>query len=511
MRATVPSWGLFIGIHTHVLPNGNVLSWQGHNDDPMTPGMVMGTGAYLWNSTRPMPTTHDFFIDWTNAFCTGHSFLADGKLLVTGGHYGNMVSPAPKNNPYIQGLRDASTYNYTVTAPATTAAPAPGWQPEQRMARNRWYPTNTTLSNVDVLTTAGETEPNDVLPDTARYPELWQNGIWKRLTGAPKILPTYPWMFQAPNGKVFYAGPGNEMSYVNPYYVNPATGKRGTWTPVDVPNRAYPFRGQGTAAMFWPGRILVVGGSDGTTVTNTAEVIDLTAGTNGSVTGADGFAYARPTVTLAGTLRHARHHINATLLPNGTPGAVFTPLLVALQAAIDGFDENLTDRNQSTAGGTDAYHLARTAWLAFVDDTMKDHITPKLRKLPGYADFKKFGKSKLSALKQPKLLTESRALVALYRAQQAALYPTLEAEAQQKYEALAAADETRDTQDATITEAILDLADDRAAIAHAQRRLKAQLELTFDKAEKVYSFFDFSAAKVNKSGKVKVVVVPRPA
>lgn len=57
----------------------------------------------------------------------------------------------------------------------------------------------------------------------------------------------------------------------------------------------------------------------------------------------------------------------------------------------------------------------------------------------------------------------------------------------------------------------LDLADDRAAIAHAQRRLKAQLELTFDKAEKVYSFFDFSAAKVNKSGKVKVVVVPKPA
>ena len=52
-------------------------------------------------------------------------------------------------------------------------------------------------------------------------------------------------------------------------------------------------------------------------------------------------------------------------------GAAFTPLLAALQAAIAGFDENLTDRAQSTAGGTDAYHLARTAWLEFVDDTMK--------------------------------------------------------------------------------------------------------------------------------------------
>lgn len=32
--ATVANWGTFIGIHTSVLPNGNVLSWQGHNDTP---------------------------------------------------------------------------------------------------------------------------------------------------------------------------------------------------------------------------------------------------------------------------------------------------------------------------------------------------------------------------------------------------------------------------------------------------------------------------------------------
>ena len=189
-------------------------------------------------------------------------------------------------------------------------------------------------------------------------------------------------------------------------------------------------------------------------------------------------------------------------------GALFTPLLAELQAAITGFDENLTDRNQSTAGGTGAYHAARTAWLTFVDDTMKDHITPKLRKLPVYADFKKFGKSKLSALRQPELLTASKSLVVLYRAQQAALYPALGAEATKLYEALAAADETRDTQDATITDAILDLADDRAAIAHAQRRLKAQLELTFEKAEKVYSFFDFSAAKLPKAKKKAVATTP---
>ena len=52
------------------------------------------------------------------------------------------------------------------------------------------------------------------------------------------------------------------------------------------------------------------------------------------------------------------------------------------------------------------------------------------------------------------------------------------------------------------------LAADRAAIARAQRRHKAQLEIKFDEAEKVCSFFDFAKAKVNKLGKVKVVVSP---
>ena len=183
--------------------------------------------------------------------------------------------------------------------------------------------------------------------------------------------------------------------------------------------------------------------------------------------------------------------------------AVFTPLLAALDAAINGFDENLTERGQSTAGNTDAYHLARTGWLEFVDDTMKDYVTPKLRKLPVYADFKKFGKSRLAALDQADLLTESATLVALYTAQQGLLYPALGADAQKKLQEVADVDETRDKAAAHIDTAILALAGDRAAIARAQHRLKAQLELAFEDAEKVYSFFDFSQARVNKSGKDK--------
>jgi len=190
-------------------------------------------------------------------------------------------------------------------------------------------------------------------------------------------------------------------------------------------------------------------------------------------------------------------------------GAAFTPLLAELETAITGFDENLAERNQSTAGGTEAFHAARTRWLEFVDDTMKDHVTPKLRKLPVYADFRKFSKSKLAELNQPRLLTDSKLLLALYVAQQAALYPTLGAAARQLYDALDTADESRDTQAGDISEAQLALADDRAAIARAQRRLKAQLELKFEDAAKVYSFFDFAKARGNKSASKAAPAIPK--
>ena len=144
-------------------------------------------------------------------------------------------------------------------------------------------------------------------------------------------------------------------------------------------------------------------------------------------------------------------------------GVPFASLLADLKTALAGFNENLADRNQSTAGGTEAFRAARAKWLEFVDDTMKDHVTPKLRKLPIYADFKKVSKSKLTALNQPTLLTESKLLLVPYMVHQKVLYPMLRADVQQLYNALETADETRDTQAGGITGVILGLADDRAA------------------------------------------------
>ncbi|GAB3832391.1 hypothetical protein [Hymenobacter jeollabukensis] len=183
-------------------------------------------------------------------------------------------------------------------------------------------------------------------------------------------------------------------------------------------------------------------------------------------------------------------------------GAAFDPHEDALQAALNGFDGSLLDADESTTGDTEAFRTARRQWLTFVDDTMKDYVTPKLRKLPVYADFKKYQKTKLSQLPQVELLQQSKQLLELYQAYAATMkYPELPAEADAVYQQLAQAHAERDTNEATIGKARVALSGDWLALARALRRLKAQLELRFEEPAEVYRFFDFG--RVNKGASVR--------
>jgi len=193
----------------------------------------------------------------------------------------------------------------------------------------------------------------------------------------------------------------------------------------------------------------------------------------------------------------AQHNLRA--VREAGLGAAFEPLCEALETAIGEFDENLTEREAPTEGDTRAYHTKRAEWLAFVEDTYIDYVKPRLRKLDGFADFKPYGKSRLDALEQDEFIVKSNALIEVYAKYEDQLYPTLVQEARAKLKAMTDVDEHRDTRDAATDTTILDLADDRRAIALAQRRVKAQLELTFDDPERVYSFFDFSKARGNKT------------
>jgi len=252
--------------HIHVLPNSTVMVWPGDG--------VNGDDPRVWNPASGAVTSLSRI--GFDPFCSAHTFLPDGRLFVAGGHINNWV-----------GLPDAAIYN-----PANNT-----WTRQARMNLGRWYPTVTGLPNGDVLVVSGAVDtPNGTNP----LPQVWQSatGTWRSLTAAQLILPIYPYMFLAPNGSVFNAGPEVITRYLN-------TNGAGAWT--NVGNRTFnAVRDYGSAAMYEPGKILLVGGSD--PPTNTAEVIDLNATT--------------PTWRAVGSMSAARRSLNAVMLPDGKVLAV---------------------------------------------------------------------------------------------------------------------------------------------------------------------------------------------
>ena len=268
-----------VAVHLHLLPSGQVLSW-GLVGDPQI--WDPATGAF---TTVRAPSM---------VFCSGHTFLSDGRLLVAGGHISNDHG-LPDTN-----LFDAATQAWTAVAP---------------MSRGRWYPTSTTLPDGEVVTVAGRDE-NGI---EVTLPEVWNGSGWHALAGADLALPYYPRLFVAPNGLVFLAGEQAQSLYLDP-------AGSGAWIPVATSN--YGQREAGSAAMYRPGKVLIVGGSDppSGSPTNTAEVIDL--------------GQTAPTWQYTGSMAYSRRQLNATLLPDGrvlatggTSSAGFTDPAGAVHAA----------------------------------------------------------------------------------------------------------------------------------------------------------------------------------
>ena len=167
------------------------------------------------------------------------------------------------------------------------------------MNAGRWYPTSTTLANGDVLVTSGSMDTNYT---NNTLPQVYQvaTNTWRNLSTAQLNLPLYPFMFVAPNGRVFNAGPAQMSRYLD-------TAGTGAWT--NVANNTFGYRDYGSAVMYEPGKVLIVGGGGGIDTgpapTATAEVIDLNAAT--------------PTwrqVSVRCPTGRRQH--NATLLPDGT-------------------------------------------------------------------------------------------------------------------------------------------------------------------------------------------------
>ena len=242
-------------VHAHLLRTGKVLVW-GDNGS-----------ASLWSTTGGFTTVTKPY----RIYCTGHTFLPDGRLLIMGGTSAGTA-----------GLRDASIFNPSTVTWAATAS----------MSRGRYYPTATTLPNGEVLVVSG----HDASKVVVRAPEIWSGGGWRKLPDTSVAIgqPYYPPMFVAPNGKVFMAG------FAQSRYLDVTAGRWGL-----VINRLVARRDMGSAVMYAPGKILYAGGGDSTQVpTAAAEKIDLNQ--------------SSPVWTTAGTMKFPRRQMNATLLADGS-------------------------------------------------------------------------------------------------------------------------------------------------------------------------------------------------
>ena len=272
-----PVWDIS-PINMLVLPNGKVMMYPGD--------FISGDDPRVWD-----PTTNTLTAlpkAGYDLFCSGHSFLADGTILVTGG---NLLTP-------YYGLPDASIYN-----PFTNL-----WTRLPDMNAARWYPSTTTMGPGNVLVMTGTIDGNHT---ENPLPQVWEpsSGTWRNLTNAMLKIYNYSWVYWTPLGKAIVAGPEPTTRYLN-------VSGTGAWSTLTSFNHSL-TRDYGSSVLYSPYRILIAGG--GQPPTKTAEIINL----DDTV----------PTWKYTNPMAFKRRHMNMTLLPDDN-------VLVTGGTSADGFDNH---------------------------------------------------------------------------------------------------------------------------------------------------------------------------
>jgi len=254
-----------VTVHQSLLPDGRLL---------MSDGQSFGSDARLWDTVTntffgvPVPS---------NMFCSGHEQLADGRILVTGGHVGAHI-----------GLTFAGAFD-----PVSQS-----WTVLSDMSNQRWYPTATTLSDGRELVLSGES--TCAACDVAT-PEIYNpaTNAWTQLTSSPFTFPYYPHVFLLPDKRVLVSSTAEA-----PIVSQILDLASGTWTAVGGP-----AVDGATAAMYLPGKIVKSGTScdpdqASRNAAATTYVLDTTQ--------------PAPAWRQVGSMSNPRTFHTMTLLPDGT-------------------------------------------------------------------------------------------------------------------------------------------------------------------------------------------------
>ena len=269
--AVVGSWSSVVNIpavavNLVLLKNNTVLFYQ----DGASPTVW----DYVNGTFTGVPTA-------ANLFCSGHSLLADGRVLVVGGFGGGDSD----------GIASAEIFD-----PSNHS-----WTAVPNMSYRRWYPTATTLSDGTIMVTAGwQTGPHA----NAGIPEIYNlaTNTWTKLTSANNPFETYPFLYQLSDGRVIHVG---NSEYATVTDILDLTTK--TWSVVD-PN----IVDGASCAMYLPGKIMKAGtATDSQGIgpsANTTYVLDTTK--------------ANPLWQQTPSMAYSRSYLNLPVLPDGTVLAV---------------------------------------------------------------------------------------------------------------------------------------------------------------------------------------------
>jgi hypothetical protein len=258
-----------IAMHSILLPTRKVLLYSAEHGVPGVQAYVLDPVTLALKEVAPPE-------GWIPA-CSGHSFLGDGRLLVTGGQIGTEDPPLGTQQCYI-----FDSFNEQ-------------WIRIEDTRRGRWYASNITLGDGRIATFSGLDQYSDFNPDI----ELWDpkgTNNWQLL--GERIIDYYPNLHLLTNGLIFRSGP-NDSGQTDTYNVT-----NNVWTYIATRNVAGRFDSPSVMLPPNPNRIMVMGGILGTgQPNNTAEIIDL-----GSPT---------PQWTYTTPMHFARMDFNSVILPNG--------------------------------------------------------------------------------------------------------------------------------------------------------------------------------------------------
>jgi hypothetical protein len=231
-----------LAIHAALLPTNQVLLFGGseHNQDQNESGDPADLdNSRLFNLAGPTLLETITSPD-TDVFCSGHSLLSDGRLLVAGGTKAWGGDHAGHGHA-LNFLGEHACWLYHPRARRWARVRDLGPEPGQPDGGGRWYPTLVTLANGESLAVAGhpfqtDSRHNNDTPE--RYTPAAD--VWTTLTAEtldPGVRTRYyPRFHVLPDGNVFF--------------VSPLSGSCRVWNPYTGQTVGAPIPSPGGAALY---------------------------------------------------------------------------------------------------------------------------------------------------------------------------------------------------------------------------------------------------------------------